>query len=296
MPDDITATTAAPKKAQVLVTRLVSTVALLAMIGVALQLKLDWPWFLVISGFSLLSTWEYSRLMRSDEGARCHGIFLIVLSLVYWGIVAWQTLSLRREPPWKTDAITLLVAVQGAFFVTFFQQLDGERTLRRVLGTVFGFVYTAMSLGCGAKILFLTGAPSGQHLVLTVILIVKCGDMGAYAFGTWLGRHKMVPHISPAKSWEGFGGAIVSSCAALALVLTFAGDKITPVTWSNAFIFAPLLCVVGVAGDLAESILKRSHGIKDSGHALPGIGGILDLTDSLLFTAPVAYFYLKSIA
>ena len=73
-------------------------------------------------------------------------------------------------------------------------------------------------------------------------------------------------------------------------------EKLVPLNWTHAMILAPLLCISGVVGDLAESVLKRCHCIKDSGHRLPGIGGILDLTDSVLFTAPVAYLYLKAIS
>jgi phosphatidate cytidylyltransferase len=128
------------------------------------------------------------------------------------------------------------------------------------------------------------------------IMVTKFSDMGAYAFGSWLGKHKMIPHISPAKTWEGLGGAFVGSFLAMTCLMYFAPEKLLPLSWTTALILAPLLCALAVIGDLAESILKRCHQIKDSGQKLPGIGGMLDLTDSLLFTAPVCYFYLKAIA
>jgi phosphatidate cytidylyltransferase len=106
----------------------------------------------------------------------------------------------------------------------------------------------------------------------------------------------MIPRISPAKTWEGLGGAFVGCYVAIVGMMLAVPDSLAPLSWSTALILAPILCVVAVIGDLAESILKRSHDIKDSGHKLPGIGGMLDLTDSLLFTAPVCYLYLKVIA
>jgi phosphatidate cytidylyltransferase len=106
----------------------------------------------------------------------------------------------------------------------------------------------------------------------------------------------MIPHISPAKSWEGLGGAFVGSFLAAIILLILIPEKIAPITWLHGLILAPVLCATAVTGDLAESVIKRCVAIKDSGHTLPGIGGVLDLTDSLLFTAPVFYFYLSAIA
>src|SRR5262249_3226983 len=96
-----------------------------------------------------------------------------------------------------------------------------------------------------------------------------------------------------AKSWEGFGGAVLGSCVAMSVMMLCVPQQLLPLTWPHAIVLAALLCCFGVLGDLAESVLKRCHGVKDSGHKLPGIGGILDLTDSLLFTAPVTYCYIK---
>jgi phosphatidate cytidylyltransferase len=120
--------------------------------------------------------------------------------------------------------------------------------------------------------------------------------MGAYALGVLIGKHKMIPHISPAKSWEGFVGALLTSFAGAIVLLLIIPEKLLPLTWSHGLIIAPILCLTAVSGDLAESVIKRCTQIKDSGHALPGIGGILDLTDSLLFTAPIFYFYLSIIS
>ena len=146
------------------------------------------------------------------------------------------------------------------------------------------------------RIFFFNEASSSRILALTIIMVTKFSDAGAYGLGSMIGKHKMIPHISPAKSWEGFAGAMITSVLAMVTMMLLAPEKLAPLTWAHAMILAPLLCITGVVGDLAESILKRCHSIKDSGHRLPGIGGILDLTDSVLFTAPVAYLYLKAIS
>jgi phosphatidate cytidylyltransferase len=111
--------------------------------------------------------------------------------------------------------------------------------------------------------------------------------------GSAIGRHLMVPHISGKKTWEGFFGAIV-----FALLCSLALFKLMPghlpaLTWTHATVLGLLLGFAAVLGDLAESIIKRSTDVKDSGNLLPGIGGALDLLDSLLFTAPLLFFYLR---
>ena len=118
--------------------------------------------------------------------------------------------------------------------------------------------------------------------------------MGAYLVGSRIGRHQMMPHISPAKTWEGFF-AIAGFCGrGECLLMIFLMPK--HLAWLNFFhgtILGLLIGLAAVVGDLGESIIKRSTGVKDSGALLPGIGGMLDLIDSLLFTAPLLFFYLR---
>jgi phosphatidate cytidylyltransferase len=105
----------------------------------------------------------------------------------------------------------------------------------------------------------------------------------------------MSPRISPAKTWEGFAGAIVVSTAASVLFAYLAGDKLIGMTLGHAVILGVILSAAAVLGDLIESLFKREAGVKDSGHYFPGIGGILDLLDSLLFNAPLMYLYLRHV-
>ncbi len=302
MPDQPQTTAPASARARAFASRLVSTVALLGLIGGALAFHLDWPWVVIVALFGMLGTWEYVQLQRGDDGARAYGNLLLVMSAAYWAAAAWMGFRSRGAAfpfkaeaiPFWLDALAVLIVMQGAFALALCRPLEGERTLRRILGAVLGFVYSTLTGGFFLRILF-HGA-DGAHLLLLVILVVKFSDIGAYVIGTSLGRHKMIPHISPAKSWEGFGGAIAGSCLAMACFMWLDGGMLAPLNWSHAITFPVLLCLVGVLGDLAESVLKRCHQVKDTGHTLPGIGGMLDLTDSMLFAVPVAYFYLKLIS
>jgi len=135
----------------------------------------------------------------------------------------------------------------------------------------------------------------GHYYLLYFVLVTKFSDMGAYSIGSLIGRHKMIPRISPGKTWEGFGGAIlVSTGASLAFAHVFR-DKLAGMNWIHATILGVVLSVCAVVGDLIESLFKREAGVKDSGRFFPGIGGILDLLDSLLFNAPIMYLYLRHI-
>jgi phosphatidate cytidylyltransferase len=197
------------------------------------------------------------------------------------------------------DLAALTASVHGSFLLCYRHQLEGALTLQRIFNTVFGVVYTVIFFGFIVRLMYFQPdgiGITGFFLVLFLIMVTKFSDMGAYAFGVVLGKHKMIPHISPAKSWEGFVGAFVGSFVAAIILLLAIPEKIAPIGWLHGMILAPVLCATAVTGDLAESVLKRCVAIKDSGHKLPGIGGILDLTDSLLFTAPVFYFYLSAIA
>jgi phosphatidate cytidylyltransferase len=131
--------------------------------------------------------------------------------------------------------------------------------------------------------------------VLYFILVTKFSDSGAYAVGSLIGRHKMIPRISPGKTWEGFGGAIAVATATSVLFAQLAGDRLRGMTLTHAVILGAILSSTAVVGDLIESIFKREAGVKDSGKFFPGIGGVLDLLDSLLFNAPIMYLYLRHI-
>jgi len=148
------------------------------------------------------------------------------------------------------------------------------------------------------KIVYLTprsssGQLTGQFYVLYLIAVTKFADMGAYLTGSAIGRHLMIPHISGKKTWEGFSGAIVFALFCSLGLFKLMPGHLPALTWTHATILGLLLGFAAVLGDLAESIIKRSTDVKDSGNLLPGIGGALDLLDSLLFTAPLLFFYLR---
>jgi len=165
--------------------------------------------------------------------------------------------------------------------------------------TLFGLMYVPWLLNFIQKIHFFPFGPghrsSGAYYVLYFILVTKFSDTGAYVVGSLVGKHKMIPRISPGKTWEGFAGGVLVSTGASVLFAWLAGPRLVGMNRMHATILGVLLSVAAVIGDLIESLFKREAGVKDSGTRFPGIGGILDLLDSLLFNAPLMYLYLRHV-
>ena len=147
-----------------------------------------------------------------------------------------------------------------------------------------------------ALIYLKNGSTSGRIYFLFLLVVTKTGDIGAYSFGTASakllpgGNHKIIPSISPKKSWEGTLGGLFSSIA-----ISYAFCMMTPELCENRNSLFPLLAgallfIGGFTGDLVESALKRTAGVKDSGNMIPGMGGALDVIDSLILNAPLFYF------
>ena len=160
--------------------------------------------------------------------------------------------------------------------------------------TLLGLMYVPWLLNFIQKINFFPGV-NGTYYVLYFIVVTKFSDMGAYVVGSLIGRHKMIPRISPVKTWEGFGGAIVVSTGASLAFSHFLAHQMPALKLVHAVILGVVLSSTAVIGDLIESLFKREAGVKDSGRFFPGIGGALDLLDSLLFNAPIMYLYLRHV-
>jgi len=198
-----------------------------------------------------------------------------------------------------------MLAILFLFFSTFFYQLTKgtKDAIPSIMGTIFGAFYVAVPLAC---LFWIYSLEQGRWWLLFLFLVTCFNDIGAYFIGSKFGKTPLYPKISPKKSLEGALGGMVSGMVAmfvLGLGIQFfseAGNfywaSATLSTYSQAFLLSLLLSVVGIAGDLSESMLKRDAGVKDSGNPLTGHGGMLDMVDSLLFTVPLTFFYAKVIS
>lgn len=277
--------------------RLGSTVSLWVLILAAIFSGREWAFFLVIAGMALASLWEYFRMLDKDgipnfqlTGMICAAVFLS--GSFYYA----STVGTARSMDFELAILVLFVVVM--FARQMFVPIHEREPLQTMAYTLFGLLWIPWMFSFITKILFLPprtleGEPTGQFYVLFLVMVTKFSDMGAYVFGSLFGKHPSVPHISPKKTWEGFGGALFASLLAAGILFWVAPEKIPAFRATDIVILALGLGFAAVIGDLAESIVKRSTGIKDSGGVLPGIGGTLDLIDSLLFSAPLLYFYMR---
>ena len=200
------------------------------------------------------------------------------------------TLALWPEPNRAAVVATAAVALCALSMIVFTRGHAVDGVLAAMGATLFAFVY----LGLMPGFLLLLRQNSSAWLVVGVVLATKSCDIGAYFTGRAIGRHKLIPWLSPGKTWEGLVGGIVAGAAAgagLAALSTYLplDDHVTP---PFGAVCGAIFAVVGQFGDLAESLLKRGARLKDSGTLLPGMGGVLDVLDSPLMVAPVAWWLL----
>ncbi|MHB8845579.1 MAG: phosphatidate cytidylyltransferase, partial [Nitrospirota bacterium] len=162
-----------------------------------------------------------------------------------------------------------------------------EGALEDIAVTLLGIFYVAMLFGF--QVAIHAGSPGKRWLVF-LFLVIWASDTGAYYAGTTWGKHRLYEKISPKKSIEGLVGGTLASAVVAVLCTVW---LVPAMGWAEAVFVGALLALVGTVGDLVESLLKRSAGVKDSGTLIPGHGGILDRMDSMLFAAPVLFYYLR---
>ncbi len=291
-----TAVPSPPTKAQIFAKRLTSTVILWGLVGTAIALGTPWLWIL-ISGFLGLSAAR--EWFKMDPSLPAPFRIVGLASAAGWlGVVFTWCWTQGRDWPAELDLVGAVVACIVVWWPVFFHPLAGRETLWAVVYSIAGFFYITWLWSFTARVLFMYGITddhrlAGMPFLVFAIAATKFTDCGAYAVGSLIGRHKMIPHISPGKTWEGLGGAYLGALVAGMGVFYLYGEQLAPLTTGHAVILCLIIATLCVAGDLAESVVKRCLGVKDSGAMLPGIGGAFDLIDSLLWTVPVFYFYVK---
>ncbi|MFH1653705.1 MAG: phosphatidate cytidylyltransferase [Pseudomonadota bacterium] len=244
-------------------------------------------WFMPITLFSILivvvtalAASEYSHLIGFKPLER----ILLVIAIV--------TTNLTMIFFADQLELSFILLVGIIFFLALYYMktsADPSPVLMKLGFCSFGLVYIGITM---AIWIWLRDLPGGREWVLLTLVPACLCDTFAYAFGKTIGKRKFAPQTSPNKTWEGFFGALLGS-----LVGAFVIRQIFIPTFSawHTIAIAFGLWIVSPLGDLVESMLKRSLGVKDSGKLIPGHGGILDRLDALIFSGPFVYFYLKFI-
>jgi len=285
--------------------RLISTLGLWLVITVSYVMHSEGAFFFLISIPALISLWEYFALLKAGDIGHHRGLGMgagLLLVGVNFSLLRCPGMALPLTEGgggiFGVEAALLALFVMVLFFREFGRNLPARPSAEAVAFTLFGVVYIAWLFLFMAKLLYLTprdaeGYTTGQYLVLFVIAVTKFTDVGAFLSGSLIGRTPFFPNISPKKTWEGIIGGVALGVLVGIGIFHFLGAHLPAFSVALVCGLSLILAVAGVAGDLAESLLKRSLHSKDSGHALPGIGGGLDLIDSLLFTLPIFYFLLQ---
>ena len=246
--------------------------------------------FMLVAGLSLH---EFHTLIRHNNGTEAStlhppknfsrwleiagGIYLFAASFFY----ASGRMSEIIYAPYLLFLIFILIA--GLYH-------KRENPVNRWAMTLFLRFYCA---GLFSMLNFVMFDPVDKtyhpYYGLLIFIFIWLNDTGAYIVGTAFGKHRLFPRVSPMKSWEGFaGGLVIAWIAALALAGSY-----PEVSWYHWTAFATMIVVFGTWGDLVESLIKRTYGVKDSGTLLPGHGGILDRFDSMMLATPAIWLYLR---
>jgi phosphatidate cytidylyltransferase len=245
--------------------------------------------FVLCVAIALRCGWEALALLRRPAVDPRFGpvaVCLLVLVIATW-LPHWNTVLKPVSPAAAFGlCVLLLMAVRAIRF------REAGVHAASLGAEVLGVAYAGLLLCLTASMRWMGPEQNGYLQLGSLIFATKMGDVGAYMLGRMFGKRKMSPYLSPGKTWMGAGGAvlggIVGAALWLHLVSGWFGFTWDHGRWRFTLLFGAVMGVVGLLGDLCESLLKRDAGVKDSAALMPGFGGLLDLLDSILYAGPVA--------
>lgn len=245
----------------------------------------------IILVLSVLGAAELAGIIRAKNIAASTPwtISVAILGLVGWGVADTTASSTTAS----AFGFSLVMIVLIASMVFYSRHKTAEGVTAAASGSLLSFTY----LGVMPGFVLALRHDCSAWVLLWVLLTIKASDTGAYFTGRAIGRHKLIPWLSPGKTWEGLLGGVVWSVVSGGLgawILARAGVPAPGVV--QGMLAGAVFALLGQAGDLLESMLKRDAGIKDSGGSLPGFGGVLDIIDSPILVVPAAFWWLRALA
>lgn len=277
---------------------LLGTIVVAALIGIAwLDQRAPIPglWLLPVAvAFTVLASQEMIGLAKAGQlrplpWTIYGGNLLILLS--NW---EWVLRGKDREScsPTEGPLLVLGVCLLVAFAAEIVRYRRSGGVTANLAVNVFAYLYVGLMMSFVVQLRLVWGVGA----LASLLLPVKMGDIGAYTVGRLIGRHKLAPHLSPGKTIEGAVGALVFGCLGSWICFAWIVPSTVPGAMKSGsaggwIVYGLLMAIAGMVGDLAESLLKRDVGVKDSSTWLPGFGGVLDMVDSVLLAAPLAWLW-----
>ena len=259
-------------------------------------------------GLSLLLVWrasyEFSDLLKTRSFSPSFVLIgscstlIVAATWVPHLVPQGEDVTLLRKPGcFGLPMLVFGLSILAAFLRGAIRYREPGTTMETLGADILGIAYLGILISVTTQLRWVAGVQAGYLVLASLVIGAKCGDIGGYTLGRLFGKKKLVPTLSPGKTWMGAFGALLGSSIAVTAWLHFAPgyffDNGTPcnIVWS--LIYGAIIGVVGLVGDLAESLIKRDVGKKDSAVLMPGFGGLLDLLDSVLYSGPVALLLWK---
>jgi len=244
----------------------------------------NWVTGLILSVLAALTVYEFHKNTNKLENVNVNPINPAIASFALLQIVMW---SHRFSQHIYINPLVFAIIYFAFYLYTFISEIFKNKTnpINNIAYTFLGQIYIALPF---LSLLFIKNID--EIFLLALFVLIWANDTFAYLTGSAFGKHRMYERISPKKSWEGFIGGLIGALAVAFLFSRFTETKLNTAEW---FIFAAIVVIFGTLGDLLESLMKRTIGVKDSGNIMPGHGGLLDRFDSLLLAAPVILVYLQ---
>lgn len=270
------------KKSSNLVTRVLTAIVAIPLLLAIIFAAPPWATFLLVTFAGVVSVWEYCSITYGEDNK----LGKVVSSL----LGACMATTLYFQPGWMVQ--TTAVSVVLVFLVFLFTYTDQERVSHQIGSSITGILYGGVVLTT-LSLLVRDSGEAGPYWILMAMTVVWSSDTGAYFAGRFFGKRKLYEAVSPNKTQEGaLGGMVASVGAAYLCNYLFAFDHhwIAMQPWQVAAVAVPANMLAQL-GDLSESLIKRAHGVKDSGTIIPGHGGMLDRIDGLIFASPWFYIF-----